>query len=93
MSNNSDYSKNKTILKKFDAKTPEQIINRVTVTYGLAHELDDGSISSEVTWNQDFNKLINNKWLNKNYSKGKKYFILQKISTVKIEPIFTLRVK
>lgn len=85
--------KNKSILKKYTPTSSDEITNRVTVTYGLAHELEDGSISSEITWNQDFNKLIKNKWLGKEYSKGKKYFIVQKISTVKIEPIFTLRVK
>lgn len=85
--------KHKSILKKYNPTSNDEIVNRVTVTYGLAYELEDGSISSEVTWNQDFNRLIKNKWLGKEYSKGKKYLILQKISTVKIEPIFTLRVK
>lgn len=91
----SDISKtrNKQILKKYDPKSIDEVINRVTVTYGLANILEDGSISSEVTWNQDFNKIIKNKWLNKEYSKGREYFILQKISTVKIEPIFKLKVK
>ena len=88
-----EYSKNKSILSKYNPKSNDEIVNRVTVTYGLTHLLEDGSISSEVTWNQDFNRLIKNKWLMKKYSKGKEYFIIQKITTTKIEPIFKLRVK
>jgi len=91
--NDPDFSKNKSILRKYDAKSTGEITNRVTVTYGLAKELEDGSISSEVTWNQDFNRLIKNKWLMKKYAMGQKYFILQKITTTKLEPIFTLKVK
>lgn len=84
---------NKSILKKYNPTSTDEITNRVTVTYGLARILSEGSVSSEVTWNQDFNKLIKNKWLNKPYSKGNEYMILQKISTINIEPIFKLKVK